>query len=44
VLVDVSLVEDVEDTRPQRYRIRDGPVTKELFELDSAINTAGIDD
>lgn len=41
VLVDVGLIETVPETYPQRYRITDGAVTRELFELNSAINTAG---
>lgn len=38
VLVDVDLIERVPDSYPQRYRLTDSAVTKELFELNSAIN------
>lgn len=44
VLLSVGLVEKLPDTHPQRYRISDSPVTEELFELNSAINAAGIED
>ena len=38
VLIDVQLVEEIPETHPQRYRILDSPVTKELFGFNSAIN------
>lgn len=38
VLVEVGLVERLDDTNPQRYRIRDGPTTRELFAFNSALN------
>jgi DNA-binding transcriptional ArsR family regulator len=38
VLLDVGLIEEVPDTYPQRYRISESPVTKELFAFNSAIN------
>jgi DNA-binding transcriptional ArsR family regulator len=41
VLVDVGLIETVPETYPQRYRLTDSAVTRELFELNSAINAAG---
>lgn len=41
VLVDVELIETVPETYPRRYRLTDSAVTRELFELNSAINTAG---
>jgi response regulator of citrate/malate metabolism len=40
VLVDVDLIETVPETYPQRYRLTDSAVTRELFELNSAINAA----
>jgi DNA-binding transcriptional ArsR family regulator len=39
-LVDVGLVDPVPETQPQRYRVADGEVTRQLFELNSAINAA----
>jgi DNA-binding MarR family transcriptional regulator len=41
VLVDVGLIETVPETYPQRYCLTDSAVTRELFELNSAINAAG---
>lgn len=41
VLVEVSLIEAVPETHPQRYRITDTVVTRELFAFNSAINAAG---
>lgn len=38
VLLELEIVEEVPNTHPQRYRIRDSEVTRELFELNSAIN------
>lgn len=38
VLLNVGLIEEVPDTYPQRYRINDSSVTKELFAFNSAIN------
>lgn len=42
VLVELDVVEEIPDTHPQRYRLVESPVTKELFELNSAINTVGL--
>jgi len=39
-LVDVELVEPVPETHPQRYRVDDGDVTRQLFAFNSAINAA----
>lgn len=38
LLVEVDIVEELPDTYPQRYRIEDSAVTRELFELNSALN------
>ena len=38
VLLDVNLIEEIPETHPQRYRISDSEVTKELFGFNSAIN------
>lgn len=38
LLVEVGLVERLEDTNPQRYRIDDGPATRELFAFNSALS------
>lgn len=41
IFVDIELVEKIPGTYPQRYRLTDSAVTRELFELNSAINAAG---
>ncbi|MCH7661667.1 MAG: hypothetical protein IH933_14165, partial [Euryarchaeota archaeon] len=41
VLLELELIEEIPDTYPQRYRITDSDVTRELFELNSAINAIG---
>lgn len=41
VLVEVGILEDISETYPQRYRITDSEVTRELFELNSALNASG---
>ena len=41
LLIEVGLVEELDDTRPQRYRIRESPATKELFAFNSALNAVG---
>lgn len=38
VLIGVGLVEEIPETHPQRYRLRESAVTKELFAFNSAIN------
>lgn len=38
VLLEVGLLEEISETYPQRYRINDSQVTKELFGFNSAIN------
>jgi DNA-binding transcriptional ArsR family regulator len=38
LLVEVGLVERLDETNPQRYRIDDGPATRELFAFNSALN------
>lgn len=38
LLVELEIIEEVPETYPQRYRIADSEVTRELFELNSAIN------
>ena len=40
LLIEVGLVEKLDDTRPQRYRIHDSPATRELFAFNSALNAA----
>ncbi|WP_254521913.1 hypothetical protein [Natrinema caseinilyticum] len=41
LLCDVDLIEEVPNTAPQRYRVADSDVVRELFELNSALNAAG---
>jgi DNA-binding transcriptional ArsR family regulator len=41
LLIEVGLVEELDDTRPQRYQIRESPTTKELFAFNSALNAVG---
>lgn len=40
ILIDVGLLEAIPETHPQRYRLRESAVTKELFAFNSAINAA----
>ena len=40
LLLEVELVEPVPNTSPQRYRVAESEVVKELFELNSALNAA----
>lgn len=44
LLLEVELIEEVPNTTPTRYRVKDSAVTKELFELNSALNNVGRDD
>jgi len=41
LLLDVELIEEVPNTSPRRYRVADSTVVRELFELNSALNTVG---
>jgi hypothetical protein len=38
LMLEVELIEEVPDTTPQRYRVADSDVVRELFELNSALN------
>lgn len=39
-LLDLNVVEPVPETSPQRYRLAESEVVRELFELNSALNAA----
>ncbi|WP_050047861.1 hypothetical protein [Halanaeroarchaeum sulfurireducens] len=41
LLLAVEIVEKVPNTTPQRYRLADTAVVRELFELNSALNAVG---
>lgn len=41
LFLEVDIVEEVPNTRPQRYRVADSNVVEELFALNSALNAAG---
>ena len=41
LLIEVELIEAVPNTSPQRYRVADSNVVRELFELNSALNNVG---
>jgi Fic family protein len=41
LLLETDVVEDVPNSSPRRYRVADGDVVRALFELNSALNTAG---
>jgi DNA-binding MarR family transcriptional regulator len=41
ILLEVELIEEVPDTSPRRYRVADSDVVRELFELNSALNSVG---
>ena len=41
LLSEVELIEAVPDTSPRRYRVADSTVVRELFELNSALNSVG---
>lgn len=43
LLVEVEVIEEVPNTSPQRYRVADSDVVRELFELNSALNSVGTD-
>lgn len=38
LLLEVDIIEAVPNTSPQRYRVADSEVVRELFELNSALN------
>lgn len=40
-LLETDIVEEVPNTSPRRYRVAKSDVVQELFELNSALNTAG---
>jgi len=39
LLLEVELIEEVTDTSPRRYRVADSSTVRELFELNSALNS-----
>jgi len=39
ILLEVELIEEVPETSPRRYRVADSAVVRELFELNSALNS-----
>ncbi len=39
LLLEVELIEEVPNTSPRRYRVADSTVVRELFELNSALNS-----
>lgn len=39
LLLEVELIEEVPNTSPRRYRVADSDVVRELFELNSALNS-----
>jgi predicted AAA+ superfamily ATPase len=39
LMQEVELIEEVPNTSPSRYRVADSDVVRELFELNSALNT-----
>jgi len=43
LLVEVDCIEPVPNTSPRRYRVADSAVVRELFELNSALNTVSGD-
>jgi DNA-binding transcriptional ArsR family regulator len=42
-LLELNVLEEVPNTSPTRYRMPQSAVVKELFELNSALNAAGLD-
>jgi hypothetical protein len=44
LLEEVELIEEVPNTSPRRYRVADSDVVRELFALNSALNTVGDDE
>ena len=41
LLVETAVIEEVPNTSPRRYRVAKSDVVQELFELNSALNSAG---
>ena len=41
LLLETDIVEEIPNSSPRRYRVADGDVVRALFELNSALNTAG---
>lgn len=41
VLLEVDVIEEVPNTSPQRYRVAESDVVRELHELNSALNAVG---
>ncbi|WP_435099475.1 hypothetical protein [Halorubrum sp. N11] len=41
LLLEVELIEEVPKTSPRRYKVADSDVVRELFELNSALNSTG---
>jgi hypothetical protein len=41
LLIELELTEEVPNTSPRRYRVADNIVVRELFELNSALNSVG---
>ncbi|MFB6307827.1 MAG: winged helix-turn-helix domain-containing protein [Haloarculaceae archaeon] len=41
LLLELDIVEEVPNTSPRRYRVANSDVVQQLFELNSALNTAG---
>lgn len=41
LMLEVELIEEVPNTSPRRYQVADSDVVRELFELNSALNTVG---
>jgi predicted AAA+ superfamily ATPase len=41
LLLEVELIEEVPHTTPRRYQVADSDVVRELFELNSALNSVG---
>jgi len=44
LLQEVELIEEVPNTAPQRYRVADSAVIRELHEFNSALNNVGTDE
>ncbi|ACM56657.1 hypothetical protein [Halorubrum lacusprofundi] len=41
LLLEAELIEEIPNTSPRRYRVADSDVVRELFELNSALNSVG---
>ena len=44
LLQEVELIKEVPNTAPQRYRVADSAVVRELYEFNSALNNVGSDE